>query len=108
MSENAERDKSTCSHLLNRYQLLHMTSGILSSEPLYQAELSDFMGVNMNDNQRDIHPMFIMVNRNCNRQDQSWENVVWPCHQIQGICVSASLLHRCASVLSPIPHIFVW
>jgi hypothetical protein len=40
-----------------------MTSGILRSESLYRAELSDFMGVTLNDNKSDIHPMFVMVNQ---------------------------------------------
>jgi hypothetical protein len=40
-----------------------MTSGILRSESLYQAELSDFIGVTMDDKQRDIYPIFIMVNQ---------------------------------------------
>jgi hypothetical protein len=40
-----------------------MTSGILRSESLYRAELSDFMGVTLNDNKSDIRPMLVMVNQ---------------------------------------------
>jgi hypothetical protein len=55
--------RSACSHLRNRYHVLHMTSGILRSESLYRAELSDFMGVTLKDNQSDIHQMFVMINQ---------------------------------------------
>ena len=49
--------------LRHRYCLLHLTSGILRSESLYRAELSDFCGVFVPGNDRDAHQMFLMVNQ---------------------------------------------
>jgi hypothetical protein len=50
-------------NLRNRYQFLHLTSGILRAESLFKAELSDFHGLWATENHYDIHKMFIMVNR---------------------------------------------
>ena len=49
--------------LRNRYALLHLTSGILRCESLYRAELSDFLGITLNQSETDIHPPYIMINQ---------------------------------------------
>jgi hypothetical protein len=43
--------------------LLHLTSGILRCESSYRAELSDFCGIIVPQNDRDADPMFVMVNQ---------------------------------------------
>lgn len=52
-----------CPGLRNRYCFLHTTSGILRCESLYRAELSDFCGIIVPPNDKDIHQMYIMVNQ---------------------------------------------
>jgi len=48
--------------LRHRYCFLYLTSGLLRSKSLYRADLSDFMGLHIPKKDKDIHPMFLMVN----------------------------------------------
>ena len=40
---------------------LYLTLGILKCESVYQAKLSDFQVIKMTNNQRCLHPLFIMI-----------------------------------------------
>jgi Centromere DNA-binding protein complex CBF3 subunit, domain 2/Transcriptional activator of glycolytic enzymes len=62
-SNKSGNHRSVTCGLRHRYCLLHLTSGILRSESLHRAELSDFCGINVPSNDRDAHPMFVMVNQ---------------------------------------------
>jgi len=53
--------RSISTGLRHRFCFLFLTSGILRCESVYQAELSDFQGINMCNNERDLHPLFIMI-----------------------------------------------
>jgi hypothetical protein len=55
--------RSVSCGLRHRYCLLHLTSGILRCESSYRAELSDFCGIIVPQNDRDADPMFVMVNQ---------------------------------------------
>ena len=62
-SNKSGNPRSVACGLRHRYCLLHLTSGILRSESLHRAELSDFCGINVPSNDRDAHSMFVMVNQ---------------------------------------------
>jgi hypothetical protein len=63
LCRDSNSDKISFANLRNRYQFLHLTSGILRAETLYKAELSDFCGVWAKDNNYDIHRMYKMINK---------------------------------------------
>jgi Centromere DNA-binding protein complex CBF3 subunit, domain 2 len=44
--------------------MLQTTSGILRTESLYRAELSDFLGINPPKRPIDVHPMYLLINQN--------------------------------------------
>ena len=45
----------------HRFCCLYLTSGILRGETVYNAELSDFQGIVIQQNDTDIHPIFCMI-----------------------------------------------
>jgi Centromere DNA-binding protein complex CBF3 subunit, domain 2 len=53
--------RSVCSALRHRFCALYTTSGLLRADSIYQAELSDFQGISVDKNDKDIHPIFIMI-----------------------------------------------
>lgn len=63
LCHDSSTDRSSFANLRNRYQFLHLTSGVLRAETLYKAELSDFWGVWSQDKNYDIHRMYKMVNK---------------------------------------------
>ena len=45
----------------HRFCFLYLTSGILRCESVYQAELSDFQAIVMKNEERDLHPLLLMI-----------------------------------------------
>jgi hypothetical protein len=87
-SVRADRDRSACSQLRNRYQLLHMTRGMLRSESLYRAELSDFMSVH---GQPKGHSPDVRYGKsNCYKKAKQRKNVVWPFFNTK-VCIVVEL-----------------
>jgi hypothetical protein len=55
--------RSINTNLRHRACCLYLTSGILRSESLHHAELSDFLCLKPPSKDTDIHPMFLLINR---------------------------------------------
>ena len=54
--------RSTHTALRHRFCFLYLTSGLLRSESLYRAELSDFLSLTVPKKDKDVYPMFLMIN----------------------------------------------
>ena len=63
LSSFSPSNRSVNTTLRHRYALLHSTTGILWCESLCRAELSDFLGLRVPKKDKDVHPMFIMINQ---------------------------------------------
>ena len=55
--------RQICCRLRHRYVFLHLTAGILRSESLYRAEVSDFLGICPPKRPTDCHQPYIMINQ---------------------------------------------
>jgi Centromere DNA-binding protein complex CBF3 subunit, domain 2 len=53
--------RSVCTAFRHRFCLLKLTSGLPWCESLYNAELSDFQGITVTQNETDVHPLPIMI-----------------------------------------------
>jgi Centromere DNA-binding protein complex CBF3 subunit, domain 2/Transcriptional activator of glycolytic enzymes len=62
-SKSAVSPRSINTQLRHRACCLYLTSGILRSESLHHAELSDFLCLKPPPRDTDIHPMFLMINQ---------------------------------------------
>jgi len=62
-SRHATGQQSLCAMLRHRYCCLHLASGVLRSESLHRAELSDFRSHHVPKKSTDIHPMMLMINQ---------------------------------------------
>jgi len=49
--------------LRHRFCFLYLTSGVLRSESLYRAELSNFMSLRVPKKDKDVHAMYLMINQ---------------------------------------------
>jgi len=54
--------QSTHTALRHRFCFLCLTSSVLWSKSLYRAELSDFLSLTVPKKDKDVHPMFLMIN----------------------------------------------
>ena len=50
-----------CAALWHDFCFLYLTSGILRGESVYQADLSNFLGITMASNSRELHQLYIML-----------------------------------------------
>jgi len=58
---NIANIRSIVTGFRHRFCFLYLTSGILRCESVYQAELSDFQAIVMKNEERDLHPLLIMI-----------------------------------------------
>ncbi|CAB9499581.1 unknown protein [Seminavis robusta] len=62
-SQFARGYRSVNKSLRHRFCLLYLTSGVLRSESLHRAELSDFLGINLPKAPNDVQAPYLMVNQ---------------------------------------------
>ena len=60
MWSKSTKIKGTGSWFRNRFVFLYTTAGILRSESLFRAELSDFLSIRVKKAE-DIHPLLLMI-----------------------------------------------
>jgi Centromere DNA-binding protein complex CBF3 subunit, domain 2/Transcriptional activator of glycolytic enzymes len=60
---NTQGRRSIHCALRHRFCILYLTSGILRSESLYRAELSDFLCFKCPKLETDVHDLFLMINQ---------------------------------------------
>ena len=57
----ASSARSVCTALRHRFWVLYLTAAVLRCESIYAADLSDFQGICMDQNENDVHPIFVMI-----------------------------------------------
>jgi Centromere DNA-binding protein complex CBF3 subunit, domain 2 len=55
------RGQAICTSLQHRFCLLYLTAAVLCCKSIYQADLLDFQGINVDQNSNDVHPLFVMI-----------------------------------------------
>ena len=60
-SQNSKGRRSVCSNLRHRACTLFLSTGILRSESLHKADVSDFFGLKPPKKENDIHDMYLMI-----------------------------------------------
>jgi Centromere DNA-binding protein complex CBF3 subunit, domain 2 len=60
-SQTSRGRRSVCGNLRHRACTLYLSTGILRSESIHKADLSDFFGLTPPKKQNDVHDMFLMI-----------------------------------------------
>jgi hypothetical protein len=60
-SQKSKGRRSCCSNLRHRACTLYLSTGILRSESIHKADLSDFFGLKPPKKENDIHDMFLLI-----------------------------------------------
>ena len=64
-SNTTQGRRNVCSNIRHRACLLMLVSGILRSESLHRAEISDFLSIRPPKRDYDIHPIYVQIQQIC-------------------------------------------
>ena len=60
-SQNSKGRRAACSNLRHRACTLYLTTGILRSESIHKADLSDFFGLKPPKKENDVHDIWLLI-----------------------------------------------